>query len=426
MTAESTVDSTVGSGVGHGSGSRSRRTLVGERIGVLDGLRGVAIILVFLSHHYYLWSPVTDDTNPVVATLLDSGNLAVSIFFAVGAFLYTRSLVRRRDRADLGINPPVVVARRYVRLTAQVAVLLLAVAAVTVLDGGDTYPGTDLGRSAVHVLTHSWNWFVLDEVALARPDLGHLWYVSVDFQVFLAVLLLVHVLRRHATTLVVVLLLLLVACWAWRHHVFVEEGQFYALLRTTTRADAALAGAAVGAATATGWLEHVRPHARAVVVVSVLALVPLAWVTLDESWHFGWGGVALDLTLMALLAGVAVAPSVPVAVARTVGARPLAFLGRRSLGVYVWHFPVFNQVSAHGADWESWQRVAVAWPLALLLAAASEYFVEGQVRHLLAAGWWSRVDLPRDDTRRVDPVDFSAVWDAAGQPSTSPAARSRR
>jgi peptidoglycan/LPS O-acetylase OafA/YrhL len=414
----------VNAAVEAASGAPARPT--GARIAVLDGLRGVAIVLVFLSHHYYLWSPVTDDTNPVVASLLDSGNFAVSIFFAVGAFLYSRSLVRRRDSADRGLNPHVVIARRYVRLTAQVAVLLVVVAVVTVLDGGDTYPGTDLGGTSVHVLTHTWNWFVMDEVLSARPDLGHLWYISVDFQVFLAVLLLTWVLRRRAVLLVVVLLALLVGCWAWRHHVFVTEGEFTALLRTTTRGDAALAGAAVGAATAVGWLEHLRPYARALVVTSTLLLVPLTWVNLDESWHFGLGGIALDLTLMAFLAGVTVASAVPALVRRTLGSRPLAFLGRRSLGIYVWHFPVFAQVSVHGAEWESWQRIAVAWPLALVLALAGELLVEGQARLLLAAGWWDRVDTPSDDTRRADPVDFSAVWSEDGRPSPSPSEPGRR
>jgi peptidoglycan/LPS O-acetylase OafA/YrhL len=399
---------------------------VGERIAVLDGLRGVAIVLVFLSHHYYLWSPVDDDTNPVVASVLDSGNFAVSIFFAVGAFLYARSLVRRRDDDARGLNPHVVVARRYLRLTAQVTVLLVVLAIVNVVDGGDTFPGTDLDGSAMHVLTHTWNWFVMDEVATARPDLGHLWYVSVDFQVFLAVVLLTYVLRRRAVLLVGCLLVALVACWAWRNHVFTTEGQFHALLRTTTRADAALAGAAIGAATAVGWLAHVRPYARGLLVASALALVPLTWVNLEESWHFGLGGIALDLTLMVLLTSVASTASIPRVVARSLGSRPLAFLGRRSLGIYVWPFPVFAHGSVHGAEWESWQRIVVAWPLALALAAASEVLVEGQVRHLLAASWWARVDRPRADRRPVEPVDFSAVWNEDDRPSPARSGQGRR
>lgn len=397
----------------------------GARIAVLDGLRGIAIVLVFLSHGNFLWAPITDETHPVVASILDSGNFAVSIFFAVGAFLYTRSLVRRRDDGGLGLNPHVVIARRYIRLTAQIAVLLVVVAVIAALDE-DVYPGTELGRSSWHLLSHTWNWFVMDNVFAARPELGHLWYVSVDFQVFLLVLLLTYVLRRRAALLVVVLLVLLVGCWAWRHHVLVTESQFSALLRTTTRADAALAGAAVAAATAVGWLEYLRPYSRALLVGSTLLLVPLTWLNLNESWHFGLAGAALDVTLMAFLVGVTVVGVVPSSLRRTLGLRPLAFLGRHSLGVYVWHFPVFKYVSVHGADWETWQRVAVAWPLALALAVAGEVLVENRVRLLLSARWWDRVDTAKDDTRQVQPVDFSAVWNADDQPSPAPSVRTRR
>ena len=82
-------------------------TVVRDRIQVFDGLRGIAILLVMLSHTSWLtWPHVRGEGDPVTRALLENGNFAVSIFFVIGAFLYTRSLLNRAASPQ-GLHPGV-------------------------------------------------------------------------------------------------------------------------------------------------------------------------------------------------------------------------------------------------------------------------------------------------------------------------------
>lgn len=60
-----------------------------RRLDVLDGLRGFAILLVFLNHidSYYIASAVPSLLKPIVQFLFTSGNLGVTFFFILSGFL---------------------------------------------------------------------------------------------------------------------------------------------------------------------------------------------------------------------------------------------------------------------------------------------------------------------------------------------------
>ena len=122
-------------------------------------------------------------------------------------------------------------------------VLLGALALVKLVEPEPTYEGLHLGDSARSIVTYTWNWYVKDNSLVARPDLGHLWYLSVDMQVFLLVLLLVWLLHKKPWALIGTLAVILVMVFAWRTHVYQTEGLYQALLRTNARMDAPLAGA---------------------------------------------------------------------------------------------------------------------------------------------------------------------------------------
>lgn len=366
-----------------------------RRIDVYDGLRGIAVVLVVLSHGWTVWPSTEIDKHDWLHPWFVSGNYAVSIFFAVGAFLATRGLLKRhaeRDTVRFGVE----FLRRFLRISAQVWLLLIAVAVVAGLEPSNTYRGTETGTSLFRIATYTWNWYLQDHAVTARPDLGHLWYLSVDMQVFVLILLAVCILRRWPVALLITLAALLAACLAWRAHVYETEGIYQALLRTTVRADAPLAGA-VGAA-AMPFLGRLAPAGKWLAGLAALALAPLLYLTADSFGSaepgrnfFGVPGVLLTLALMVFMVGFTLRPDnrwVSVVLASP----PLAFLGRHSLSLYLWHYPIFWFVSRHSDTWSWQERTLVGLVATVVLAFAGELIAERPMQRYLSSPDWREVE----------------------------------
>lgn len=413
--------------------SARTHTVVRDRIHVFDGLRGIGIVLVLLSHTAWLtWPHVRGEGSRLVRTALENGNYAVSIFFVVGAFLYTRSLLARAATPG-GLHPGVQLVRRYLRLTPGVLVLLAVAALVVRFEPKVTYPGLELWDSARPVLTYTWNWYVKDNPVDARADLGHLWYLSVDMQAFLLVMLLVYFLHHRPWWLISTLAAVLVMVLMWRTHVYQSEGIYQALLRTNARLDAPLSGAL--AACLLPYLRRFSRWAPHAAIGSLAVTVALAFVMYEDVAYFRVPGALLDVSLAAFLVACTIAP-VPALLARTLGFAPLAALGRRSLSAYIWHFPIYMYLYHHTDSW-SWQwRTAAAFGLTLAIAFVTDRTIEHWVGRALIDPRWTRLDhgtpaylvsrLP-EPARRVlrppAPADVSA--DAAGAPEPAPSAPSR-
>lgn len=359
-----------------------------RRVDVFDGLRGVAIILVVLSHGWTIWPTGFVMSHRPLDTVFASGNFAVSIFFAVGMYVATAGLIRKAQ-SPMGLHPAVETVRRYVRLTGQVGFLLVVIVLVTVFD--DTDPNTDYGTrtSFVRVLTYSWNWYLQKDALDARADLGHLWYLSVYLQAFVLIAVVVWLLRRRPGWLVVTLAALLVGYELWTAHVYATEGIYQALLRTSVRIDAPLTGAL--AAAALPFLTRLRPYAGWLCAGSVLALLPLAVLTTPNAGYFGWPGYLTDAALFVFVVSAVLAP-VPRAIGLPLGVAPLVFLGRRSLGLYIWHYPVFYFVSRHQYDWAWGWRAAAAIALTLACTVLSEWLVENRIQRSLQSPGWRELD----------------------------------
>ena len=412
----------------HAQANVSSSTESRRRVDVFDGLRGVAIILVVLSHGWALWpSDYTLGHRPL-STLFASGNFAVSIFFAVGAFVATRGLLRKAH-SPAGLHPLVDVVRRYLRLTGQVAFLMLAIVLVSVLDDTDPATDEDTRVSLLRVVTYSWNWYLQSNALVARSDLGHLWYLSVYLQAMVLITVLVWLLRRRPVWLVVVLAALLVGFEVWTAHVFPQEGYYQALLRTSVRIDAPLTGAL--AAAALPYLNRLRPHAPTTGTVALAALVPLAYFTTPNAGYFGVAGYLTDVALFTFVVSVVLAP-LPRLVAAPLSWAPLAFLGRRSLGLYIWHYPIFFFIPRHTFEWAWGWRTAAALGLILACTLVSEWLVENRILRALASPAWRELDygIPAYVVRRWrawrgKPGPVTAV-DEAGPSSPAASAPPRR
>src|SRR5262249_42882308 len=98
---------------------------------------------------------------------------------------------------------------------------------------------------------------------------------------------------------------------------------------------------------------------------------------------YAYGG-ALIVTagVVALVAAVSTRKSV---VTRTLAARPLAYLGRLSYGIYLWHWPLWVWTQRQGW-WDltvlgPWLHAFVLTLATVALAAASYRFVESPIRY---------------------------------------------
>jgi len=394
-----------------------------RRIDVLDGLRGIAIVLVVLSHGWVLWSVDWFDAHWVIRPVMRSGNTAVTVFLVASGFLTYRALTSRRGTT--GMHPEVTLLRRVLRVAPSLWVMLAVLMLVAAVDPTDKVSRSDNVSSVAHVVTYTWNWYVQGNLLTSRPDFGHLWYLSVDMQAFVIMAVFLYVLRRRPVGVLFALTAFYLLLTWWRFHVADTEFVFQVLVRTTARMDAFVLGVLVGAAVPLLKRLPVTQRALNLTMVSALVLlVPLLWWNAADPLGDGdhqflhFGGTFLQLDLAVLIGAVALSASLPAAV-RAVGWAPLAFLGERSLLLYIWHFPVFRFVERHSDGWGWVAGTLAALAITAVVCVVCELLIERRVVALLRHRGWGRLDdgvlayvggivrrrLPAQVRERLEPVD---------------------
>src|SRR5262249_34238618 len=225
---------------------------------------------------------------------------------------------------------------------------------VSAVDGSADEWNADTAASVGHVLTYTWNWYVQGNLVTSRPDFGHLWYLSVDMQAFVIMAGFLYLLRRRPVGLLWALSgFYLVLLW-WRFHVSQTEFVFQVLVRTTVRMDPFVVGVLVAAALPLlARLEVPQRTWSWAAAGSLFALVPLLFWCDHDSAYLRWGGTVLEWDVALFFVAVALGGT-SAFLARAVGNEPLVRLGRASLTLYIWHYPVFMFVQRHTTGW-SWQ-----------------------------------------------------------------------
>jgi len=349
------------------------------RVAGLDGVRAIAVLLVIVFH----LSPGA----------MVGGYIGVDLFFVVSGFIIP-SLLLREHAAGGRVALGAFWKRRARRLLPALGVLLLACCTAAVALGGDLLVG--IRTQVLGAITFSSNWLMLanasDYFDQTAPELfRNLWSLAVEEQFYLMwPLLLVLVLIRlprgariaAAAALGAVSIALMALLWSPD-----------AATRVYYGTDTHFFGLAIGAAlafTADRWpstaLEWPRAARVALGIAGPLALAGVlavgAVMTEDSAVPF-LGGLAVVSVLGAVvIASLLVPGSV---LASVLDWRPLRWIGERSYGLYLWHWPVFLLVVAALPGWErtglsGWGLGGIALAVTIGAAALSYEFVEQPIR----------------------------------------------
>jgi peptidoglycan/LPS O-acetylase OafA/YrhL len=269
----------------------------------LDGLRGIAVLLVVGQH-------------AGIPLFARAGSVGVTTFFVLSGFLITTLLLDEQERTGR-IKFGAFYARRARRLLpALVAFLLVAVAV-----------GVDW-RAAVSAFFYAANW--VDIAGVHMGSLRVTWSLSVEEQFYILWPIALVVIRPRSWMLwlgvgVGTAICLRSATWLLTGY---YDAAFFA---TPNRADALFAGCML--AFVRGW----QPHPW----MTILAAIGLALPALVPSDTF----LAIVGLPVATAASVIFVAWGSTSSARIMRWRPLVYIGFVSYSLYLWHTPVLTAVA---------------------------------------------------------------------------------
>jgi len=376
----------------------------------LDGVRGLAVIIVLLYHHSITW--------------MTGGELTVSMFFTLSGFLITRLMVSEWDKSGT-ISLRSFYERRARRLFPASFVVLLAVVVIWTL-----FPGS--GRRLA-----PWEWFsglaYYENIYLQSAGksygglfglgnpLQHLWSLSLEEQVYLVFpVLCLLVLRKKATPSAVWKLFAVLASLAigaialgayyrtnsplWSHLPGLDArcaDSSCAYYATEVRVGEFL----MGAAFAVLWSVW-RRVPRIIDILRKPVFVALSWplivvaftVWFKIGWQNQWGDVffpwAVFFNGLITLLIIAYATA-GVGMCNFLSWKPLAWMGQVTYTIYLVHWPTFlvweslrldpdlPRIRVPGTDWVTvdhfWLFVAKA-ASTMLIVCLIYYLLENPVR----------------------------------------------
>jgi peptidoglycan/LPS O-acetylase OafA/YrhL/lysophospholipase L1-like esterase len=341
----------------------------------LDGLRAVAVLAVVLFHLNVGWA--------------SGGLLGVGVFFVLSGYLITDLLLAEHDREGR-IALGRFWLRRARRLLPALWVMLVLVAIwIAFLDPAQLASARGALLAALLYVSNWWYAFqhVSYFASFGRPSpLGHLWSLAVEEQFYLAwpLLLLLAVRFVHRRWLLVGLAVLGAIASAWAMAAIFQPGNDPTRVYegTDTRAFQLLIGASLAlvwpSRRLTASISALRRRGLDALGAVGIAVIVVMLIDTNEYETFLYRGGMVILSL-ATAAVVAVLAHPSTLLGRILGAPPLRWIGVRSYGIYLWHYPIIVLTSP--VDGVASPLLTLAQVGATVVVAALSWrFVEEPIR----------------------------------------------
>lgn len=307
----------------------------------LDGIRAIAVALVFFAH-----SGLEN---------LIPGGLGVTVFFVLSGYLIT-TLMRIEHTRSGSISYRGFYLRRLLRLMPPLFIVVAAaslLSALSIIDGGFTSGGL------FSALFYFGNYYVIAHDYHGMPaGIGVIWSLAIEEHYYLFYPPLAALLLRvgRVGLSVTVLSILCVAVLTWRYWLVFHGGsEAYLTTATDTRVDAILVGCLM-ALLCNPWLDRVpAPKALNDWGIAAVCVVVLIGTLLYRDEVF-------RLTARYTLQSLAIAPLIYLAVARAdrlpfrwLSAKPLVYIGTISYTIYLSHHVILLGLAKH------WPQLSWIW-----------------------------------------------------------------
>ncbi len=379
-------------------------------LGGIDGLRALSVVAVILYH--LPWS------------VFSGGFFGVEVFFVISGYLITSLLIGEQRRTG-GISLRDFWIRRARRLLPALYLLLAVVVLAAALFASDAVARLRGDVPAALLYVSNW-WQLIDqrsyfELAGRPPLLQHLWSLAIEEQFYVVwpLVFAFAVTRLHKRSL-----LLVTGATAAASAVLMAV-----LYTPSTTSDSTglyfnsftrLSGLLGGCALAMIWRpDRLRRRPKnpavgtAMDAVGVLGLVVLGvmFTAFDsnDSFVFRGGFTVVDLATIAVIMSV-VHPDGRLG--NALGTQPLQWIGLRSYGLYLWHFPIFAMTRPQlDVDLGTVPLTVLRLALTLAVTELSFRFVEKPIRNGAIGRWRDRPVFARTGRvrRRVQIVGLSLV-----------------
>ncbi len=378
----------------------------------LDGMRGIAVVAVMLYHANHEWLP--------------GGFLGVEVFFVISGYLITLLLMAERETTGT-VHLLAFWGRRARRLLPALFVALFLVLTYSMI-----FKASVLGKlrgDLVAALLYVSNWYQVwvGQGYTAGSDfvpLRHLWSLAVEEQFYLFwPVIMLFLMRRHGTRrlamtarwLVIVALVITVftalayhsgrigecsvtpdAYWSLSNHCVSKMDALY--LSTITRST----GVLLGAAFAMVWRPRaimrspLRDRSRMLDLVAVIGLAILGlqfWfltIANDEgeasAWLFRGGFLVTAAATLMLIAAVSHRYALT---GRILSMRPLLWVGTRSYGLYLFHWPIYQIIRKVAGVPLTVPQFIGAMVATVIITEASYRFLEMPIRR---REFWAKWD----------------------------------
>jgi peptidoglycan/LPS O-acetylase OafA/YrhL len=395
-----------------------------SRIAAIDGLRGLAVVLV-MAYHFDLGLP--------------GGFIGVDLFFSISGFVVVRRLLYQFEASTESTKALLkgFFIGRFWRLFPALAVM------VVVVVGLSQFMNPVLGRPGRNVV-HGFaafaglaNWFRLlhpDQLSEVARPLLHTWSLSIEEQFYVCIPLALAAFRRNARTAAYAMGGLCVAVSvlplpssdpteryfftlarlaplgfgvllaAFLHRPFSKDLQAPEDHSLNNRSENS---STLTLAPETGTFNsqrRVRVTDAVVVVLGLLLLPTLRWSTWNASWLFPLGLALLGLFSAGLI-GLLTLDRYG-AVSAVLESKPAQYLGSRSYSLYLWHFPVAHLFMSQPRSLRT-----LAWvTLSFLLAELSYRVIERPLRKF-GASYAARNPQSStfSGTNSMSPVTFGRI-----------------